>query len=410
MKKYIYFLIVILLPVLAACPNPDPVNEHNGVAITGEVTEIWATSATIGGMVNLDAIGTAYSSVDYGVEYSTNQSFQDIIRVSAKEQTGSSFSVQLSKLNPETKYYYRTYLRSGSSQNYHGEIKSFTTNSVAVTGDAIEIGSMTAEIDGTVNLDQNTSATVYVEYSTQSSFQQSNEVQVNKPTGRTFSVKLTALQSETKYYYRTGVKFWVSNKQQTYLGEAKTFTTKKLSEAEMYVDLALPSGTLWATMNIGAKSPAGVGDEFAWGETAPKNTYDWHTYKWCNGTYKTLTKYCTDSYYGTVDNKTELDLEDDAAYVNWGPEWRIPSREQIIELKNGCTSEKVTLNGVSGLLLTSKKNGATLFLPAVRCWSRDGAYSDYKASYMYVWDGELTWSSADRYYGYSVRPVRVSNN
>ena len=67
-----------------------------------------------------------------------------------------------------------------------------------------------------------------------------------------------------------------------------------------YVDLGLPSGTLWATCNVGANSPEQYGDYFAWGETAPKEVYTWETYKWCNGTWDSLTKYNFQNYYGTV--------------------------------------------------------------------------------------------------------------
>lgn len=90
-----------------------------------------------------------------------------------------------------------------------------------------------------------------------------------------------------------------------------------------WVDLGLPSGTLWATCNVGADTPEGFGDYFAWGETAPKDDYSWETYRWCNGYFNTMTKYCTNGSYGTVDNRTELDPEDDAAYVNWGSSWRM---------------------------------------------------------------------------------------
>ena len=102
------------------------------------------------------------------------------------------------------------------------------------------------------------------------------------------------------------------------------------SENHEYVDLGLPSGTLWATMNVGANSPEDYGDYFAWGETAPKSVYDWSTYKWCRGLVNTITKYCNSGgYNGFVDNKTELDPEDDAATANWGAEWRMPSFEQM---------------------------------------------------------------------------------
>ena len=80
-----------------------------------------------------------------------------------------------------------------------------------------------------------------------------------------------------------------------------------------YVDLGLPSGTLWATCNIGANSPEEYGDYFAWGETAPKEVYTWQTYKWCSGDLFSMTKYCRESengYDGFTDGKGELDLED----------------------------------------------------------------------------------------------------
>ena len=89
----------------------------------------------------------------------------------------------------------------------------------------------------------------------------------------------------------------------------------EIPEEHEWVDLGLPSGTLWATCNVGANAPEEFGDYFAWGEIAPKDYYDWNTYKWCDNSGYSLTKYCTDSYYGTVDNKTELDPEDDAAWM-----------------------------------------------------------------------------------------------
>ncbi len=130
-----------------------------------------------------------------------------------------------------------------------------------------------------------------------------------------------------------------------------------------YVDLGLPSGTLWATCNVGANSPEEYGDYFAWGETEPKEVYTWENYKWCNGTFDSMIKYCIFSKFGTVDNKTVLDLDDDAAYVNWGVSWRMPSWDQMEELRAECTWTWTTLNGINGRLVTGP-NGNTLFLPA----------------------------------------------
>ena len=128
-----------------------------------------------------------------------------------------------------------------------------------------------------------------------------------------------------------------------------------------YVDLGL--SVKWATCNVGADSPEDYGDYFAWGETEPKDYYDWSTYLWCNGSNNTLTKYCTYSSFGTVDNKTVLDLEDDAAHVNWGGDWRMPTLEELEELYNNCTWEWTTQNGVWGYTVTSRINGNSIFLP-----------------------------------------------
>ena len=193
-----------------------------------------------------------------------------------------------------------------------------------------------------------------------------------------------------------------------------------------YVDLGLPSGTLWATCNVGANSPEEYGDYFAWGETEPKTTYNWSTYKHCKGTDDTMTKYCTDSDYGTVDNKRELEPSDDAATVNWGSGWQMPSEEQCKELNNSSytTTTWITMNGVEGRMITSKSNGNSIFLPAAgsrdgsslsnagssgRFWSRSlyTSYYNYYAYCLYFYSTNIYRDYSRRYYGRSVRPVRV---
>lgn len=196
-------------------------------------------------------------------------------------------------------------------------------------------------------------------------------------------------------------------------------------ESHEWVDLGLPSGTLWATMNIGASSPEEYGDYFAWGETTPKEYYEWNTYKWCMGSNNTLTKYCTNSYYGYnsfVDNDVELDPEDDAATVNWGAGWQMPTLEQIDELKDCSSSEWMTLNDVYGRLFTGS-NGASLFLPAAGYrWKgtiyKAGSYGRYWSStprpdypcyayYLNFLEEYVEWIYFDRDIGFSVRAVRA---
>ena len=127
------------------------------------------------------------------------------------------------------------------------------------------------------------------------------------------------------------------------------------------VDLGL--SVKWANMNLGATTPESYGDYYAWGETKTKKTYSWTNYIWCKGSNTTLTKYNTDSDYGTVDNKTRLLDEDDVAHINLGEKWRLPTKTEWDELRNSCTWRKTTHNLVTGYLITGE-NGNSIFLPA----------------------------------------------
>ncbi len=198
-----------------------------------------------------------------------------------------------------------------------------------------------------------------------------------------------------------------------------------------YVDLGLPSGTLWATCNIGASAPEECGDYFAWGETTPKVYYGWSTYKWfATGASQTgFMKYCCDSsagYFDFDDGKTELNPADDAATMNWGPNWQMPSDNQLNELDESCSWQWTQRNGVNGYLITGP-NGKTMFLPLtgfyvgssrVRAgfdgeyWSRTlftEYYSSSRACYLTFYDEDWYWFATARFYGLPVRPVRTSN-
>lgn len=193
-----------------------------------------------------------------------------------------------------------------------------------------------------------------------------------------------------------------------------------------YVDLGLPSGTLWATCNVGANTPEDYGDYFAWGETEPKDVYDWSSYNYGDFVFERyeLTKYCTDSNYGDdgfTDNLIFLELDDDAATANWGADWRMPTRDEWEELFLNTTYTITTLNGVNGCLFTVD-NGNSLFLPAAGYWWNDGfngaGIGVYWSSLINkefpyrVWgfhinpDSSHICGSSDRCRGQSVRAVR----
>ena len=149
----------------------------------------------------------------------------------------------------------------------------------------------------------------------------------------------------------------------------KTNSMEINTNSHAYVDLSLPSGTLWAKMNVGANSETDYGLYFAWGETEgytasqipSEKKFNWDDYKF--GSRSPFSKYYND------DEETALDLEDDAASVNMGGEWHMPTVEQFDELFNTdyVTNEWVTDyqgSGISGRLFTSVNNGNTLFIPA----------------------------------------------
>lgn len=203
------------------------------------------------------------------------------------------------------------------------------------------------------------------------------------------------------------------------------------------IDLGL--SVKWASFNLGATKREEYGDYFAWGETEPyysnldpptwkegKETgYSWESYKWCKGSSNSnkLTKYCNNSSYGYngfTDDKTVLAPEDDAAHMNLGGNWRMPTEAEWTELWENCSWTWTTQNGINGQTVMGP-NGNRIFLPAAGIWGElfyddmgsvgyywsssltvDGSYF---ASLVHFTSGELRRYYYDRCIGLSVRPV-----
>ena len=195
------------------------------------------------------------------------------------------------------------------------------------------------------------------------------------------------------------------------------------TDGHSWVDLGLPSGTRWATVNLGALSQQEYGSYYAWGETQPKDNYTWNTYLHSNGSATTLTKYCTTPNKGTRDDKTLLEPADDAATAAWGSNWCMPTEDQFLELFNPAytTSVWTEQNGLYGRRVTSRVNGNTLFLPAagymngttLSSGGSGGYYAtrnlstndcDYNRS-LSLGSSTATLTDTYRCYGQSVRPV-----
>jgi len=217
--------------------------------------------------------------------------------------------------------------------------------------------------------------------------------------------------------------------------ESITFSESSNANGHEWVDLELPSGTLWATTNVGANAPEEYGDFFAWGETQPKDNYSWDTYQYAysgDGSTVSLTKYSTNGSIGYnpfADYYTELLPEDDAATSNWGSEWQMPSNGQFKELMSSenTSTEWVTQNGQQGLKITSLRNGKSIFLPGAGYYEGTqhdaaSASSGYHAIYwsrslytqncsqgcaFYGGKAGVDVYSNNRFWGQTVRPVRV---
>lgn len=135
------------------------------------------------------------------------------------------------------------------------------------------------------------------------------------------------------------------------------------------IDLGLPSGKKWAACNLGANVPEEYGAYFAWGEIEAKQTFEWNNYKLGNGETDSkikMTKYCSHSKRGKVDNRQRLEAADDAAVALSAGKWRIPTKEEWEELLNGCTWEWVKNYNGKGFDMkvgTSKTNGKTILFP-----------------------------------------------
>ena len=346
---------------------------------------------------------------------------------------GASFSYSLYGFQPNTTYYFKAYVKTAD-----GTIVSEETGQFQITGmiqefavyteSATEITESLATLNGYVT---STDGVHYCGFIFNMGTY-NDTIMVESFAGGSFSYQVSNLTASTTYYYqafaiRDGWDF----------GQEVSFTTAISEQQETsyseptgnmdgygYVDLGLPSGLLWAYSNIGATNPEDYGNYYAWGETETKETYDWSTYRYCNGSETTLTKYCYDESYGNdgfTDTLTTLEADDDAATINWGSNWRMPTQTEMQELVDNCDTTWTTQNGVAGMLFTSRTNGNSIFLPAAGgrvdsslsaagsfgyYWSSSLSSSDtYNAWDLYFNSGDCSMGRSYRYYGLSVRAV-----
>ena len=287
---------------------------------TAEVSGITISTAVCGGNVTVDK----YSEVrERGVCYSTSENPTISDNIKSATPASGAYTVELTGLQMNTTYYVRAYATTDAGISY-GEVKSFTTANIGViTSDVTNVTTSTAVCGGEVIANSEiTFRGIY--WGTSADFIH-NIMMYPATDGAEYTVELTGLKPNTTYY----VKAYATFNNNEYYGEVKSFTTLDYE----YVDLGLPSGTLWATQNVGATTPQEKGNSYKWGATEVGGA----------------------SYNGFEDiSGTQYD----AATANWNSDWRMPTREQMIELHEKCTWE---YEGTGYRVIGPNKN--EIFLP-----------------------------------------------
>ena len=483
------------------------VEANLATSVTVEAKNVSAISAVLVGKANLSS--TVASDLKVGFQYSKSAGIlpSDSTTIEATDADASyNYTAAITGLDPETKYYFRSFVRQNGQDTY-GETKEFTTKDLASlleTRDASGVEAAKATLNAKLDLTDvlYKSLTYGFLWGTYESAL-NTDYKCTEISDNAISAALTNLSHKTQYWYKAYVKL----DSQTFYGEVKTFTTDvvpvesvsldkteytfntigntltltatvlpadatdksvswsssgdavatvdasgkvtavsngtaiikaeakdgsgKYASCSVTVKTLCPSGAVdlglsvyWGTTNIGASKPEDYGDYYAWGETEPKESYSWSTYKFGTSSSGPFFKYNTISSYGSVDDKTELEPEDDVASVKLGGEWRMPTDAEWTELRTKCTWTWTTNyngTGVKGQIVTAT-NGNSIFLPAAG-YRRDTKLYD-AGSYGYYWSSSLntdkpsiTWyvnfnsgtvrrrDYGYRSYGQSVRPV-----
>lgn len=353
---------------------------------TLSATDITISTATLHGNITNNG---GSSCVSRGFYYGTSE--DNLSQIITVDTGDGEYYADITGLNIATTYYYCAFATNSAGTSV-GDVLSFTTPEEAiptvVTDEATNIMTTRATLSGNVIYDGGETVSIRGFLYGTSINGITEEIQSGNGIGN-YTAVITNLTPNTTYYF----KAYATNILGTSYGDVMSFTTDGTTgtlDGHDWVDLGLPSGTRWATCNVGATSPEEYGNYYAWGETATKDDYSWETYQYANGNYNALTKYCDNSdygYNGFVDNLTTLEPDDDAATINMGQGWRMPTQLEMMELLDFCTATWITQNGTNGMLLTGV-NGNSIFLPSAGHngdgESDNGISGYYWSSFIYV--------------------------
>ncbi len=400
---------------------------------TASASDVSVTSAMLNGSLSVEGEEKLSKSVSF--LYSTSEKTLEGLKSNGERESASleengSFSRTIEFLSLNTTYYYVACAKVHDKE-FYGEVRSFSTTNAGVTlttKAATEIGLFEATLNGNlvVKDGEQLSKTVWFLYSDSAKTLEDLKYSGKRVSSYlsedgSFTKALSSLDDNTTYYYVACAKVHDNE----FYGDVKSVTTKKLQLPSGAVDMGL--SVKWRSTNLGATNPEEYGGYYQWAGTrdvSDTNIYldlDNCPYHTGSSFIRGWIKYNTESSYGTVDNKTTLEPSDDAATVKLGGKWRMPTDAEWTELSNNCTWAWTTLNGVAGYVVTSNKNGNSIFLPAagyrsadcLRSVGFDGCYwssslntDDPLDAYDVYFDknGERLGNSS-RYFGNSVRPV-----
>jgi len=440
-------LIPLSLLSLSSCDtdneadvNEDPSQNITDIAVTGLVDTYGCTYADIAGYANLNLLPLGGGVPVIGVELET---LDENDQTAPRQETtntlqGNAFSVSFDNLDPVTKYKYRSFVTCGGL-TYYGQYRNLTTKeivNITSTGEATDVTHSSAVVTSsvqTVQIDPRENVYVGVAYSTSKSALHPDSVsKTNKQAislqqveGGMFSVTLYDLSDETTYYFASftsvgeGIGTLIGGKTSYKMSSIGEFTTEKfVHKVADAVNLGL--SVKWASWNVGAESPEDYGGYYAWGETEEKSSYTEDTYKYVRDLDGDGD--CWDDEANWINIGSNISgTSYDVARMKWGGGWRMPTLDEIKELRYKCSWQWTTVNGVNGQKVTGP-NGNSIFLPAAG--NRDGTEVSSRGSHGYYWFGSLVeggstiayclgfdsgyggsygWSY--RYFGRPVRPV-----
>ncbi len=430
MKRFLSVVVFVAITVssLLSCQKGPEEIRVSSISLTGEATHISCRNARLSGKANIPQ--TTATNLSFGVLYSTSSGilFGSATLLEAKDFDAENyFTVDSGVLEPETTYYYRSYIIQNDEVEY-GETKSFKTlalSSMIQTLDASDVNLKDATLNAMLDLTDCNYSSIEYGFELTPEGGQPKTLKANNLADKAFSYRDENLVNNTGYSYAAYVKLDGI----LYKGETKTFTSAAPPTPTL-VDLGL--SVKWASFNLGASKPTEYGGYYQWAGTKDvsdtKIYLGWDNCPYHNGDYSSegWTKYNTKSSYGTVDNRTVLEAMDDAASVALGGKWRMPTDEEWTELWNtdNCSWTWTTIDGVNGYKVQSKKPGFTdnwIFLPAAGsryndCIGNVGVYGHYWSSSLYTGSpdsarsvhfksGDFYGSAYPRYCGLSVRPV-----